>query len=84
MAARKSRVIYKGPTSFLYPLSDDYTRGSTSCPYSLSDEYKRRIPHTTWYPEDMIKCWGSKREKGMVHNAGAWQVFTKYGHPHIF
>ena len=20
----------------------------------------------------------------MVHSAGAWQVFTKYGHPHIF
>ena len=28
-----------------------------------SVEYKRRVPHTTRYPEDMTKCWESKREK---------------------
>ena len=50
----------------------------------LSDKYKRRVPHTNWYPEDMTKCWGSKRKKGMVHNADAWQVFRKYWHPYIF
>ena len=50
----------------------------------LSDEYKRRVHHPTRYPEDMTKCWGFKREKGMVHNAGARQVFRKYGHPYIF
>ena len=84
MAADKSRVIYAGPTRFPYPLSDNYTRGPTRCPYPLSDEYKRRVPHTTRYPEDMTKCWGSKREKGMVHTAGARQVFRKYGHLYIF
>ena len=84
VAAGKSRVIYVGPTRFPYPLSDNYTRRPTRCPYPLSDEYKRRVPHTTRYPEDMIKCWGSKREKGMVHNAGARQVFRKYGHPYIY
>ena len=51
---------------------------------TLSDYYKRRVPHTTRYPEDMTKCWGSKRKKGMVHNAGAGQVCRKYGHPYIF
>ena len=53
VAADKSRVIYAGPTRFPYPLSDNYTRGPTKCPYPLSDEYKRRVPHTTRYPEDM-------------------------------
>ena len=81
VAAGKSRVIYVGPTRFPHPLSDNSTRGPTRCPYPLSDEYKRRVPHTTWYPEDMTKCWGSKREKGMVHTAGARQVFRKDGHP---
>ena len=84
VAAGKSRVIYAGPTRFPYSLSDNYTRGPTRCPYPLSDENKRRVPHTTRYPEDMTKCWGSKREKGMVHTAGARQVFRKYGHPYIF
>ena len=84
MATGKSRVIYAGPNRFPYPLSDDYTRRPTRCPYSLSDDYKRRVPHTTRYPEDMTKCWGSKRENGTVHNAGARQVFRKYGHPYIF
>ena len=56
--------------------------GPTRFPYP--DEYKRRVPHTTHYPEDMTKCWGSKREKGMVNNAGARQVFRKCGHPYIF
>ena len=69
VAAGKSRVIYAGPTRCLYP---------------LSDEYKRRVPHTTLYPEDMTKCWGSKKEKGILHTAGAWQVFRKYGHPYNF
>ena len=50
----------------------------------LSDENKRRVPHTTRYPEYMTKCWGSKRGKGMAHTAGARQVFRKYGHPYIF
>ena len=50
----------------------------------LSDEYKRRVPHTTLYPEDMTKCWGSKKEKGILHTAGARQVFRKYGHPYNF
>ena len=63
VAAGKSRVIDVGPTRFPYPLSDNYTRGPTRCPYPLSDEYRRRVPHTTRYPEDMTKCWGSKREK---------------------
>ena len=81
MAAGKSRVIYAGPTRFSYPLSDDYTKGPTRCPYPLSDDYKRRVPHTTQYPEDMTKCWGSKR---MVHNSGARQVSRKYGHSYIF
>ena len=31
----------------------------------------------------MTKCWGSKRKKDMVPNAGARQVFIKYGHPYI-
>ena len=84
LAAGKSRVIYAGPTRFPYPLSDHYTRGLTRCLYPLSDEYKRRVPHTTRYPEDMTKCWRSKREKGMVHTAGAQQVFRKYGHPYTF
>ena len=84
MAAGKSGVIYAGPTRFPYLLSDDYTRGPTRCPYPLSDDYNRRVPHTTRYPEDMTKCWGSKREKGMLHKAGARQVFRKYGHPYIF
>ena len=84
VAAGKSKVIYVGPTRFSYPLSDNYTRGLTRCLYPLSDEYKERVPHTIRYPEDMIKYWGSKREKGMVHTAGAWQVFRKYGHPYIF
>ena len=52
--------------------------------YPLSTDYKSGVPHTTWYPKDMTKCWGSERKKGMVHNAGAWQVFRKYGHPYIF
>ena len=30
-----------GPTRFLYPLSDDYTRGLTRFPYYLSDNYTR-------------------------------------------
>ena len=76
--------IYAGPTRFPYPLSDDYTRGPTRCPYPLSDNYKSGVPYTTRHPEDMTKCWGSKREKGIVHNAGARQIFTKYGHPFIF
>ena len=84
VAAGKSRVIPAGPTKFPYPLSDNYTRGPTRCLYPLSYEYKRSVPHTTRYPEDMTKCWGSKREKGMVHTAGARQVFRKYGHPYIF
>ena len=84
MAAGKCRVIYAGPTRFPYPLSDNYTRGPTRCPYPLSDEYKRRVPYTTRYPEDMTKCWGSKRGKGMVHNPGARQVFRKYGHRYNF
>ena len=84
VAAGKSRVIYAGPTRFPYSLSDNYTTGPTSCPYPLSDENKRRVPHTTRHPEDMTKCWGSKRGKGMIHTAGAWQVFKKYGHPYIF
>ena len=70
VAAGKCRVIYAGPTRFAYPLSDNYTRGPTRCLYPLSDEYKSRVPHTTRYPEDMTKCWGSKREIGMVHTAG--------------
>ena len=41
VAAGKSRVIYAGHARFPYPLSDDY---------------KRRVPHTTRYPEDMTKC----------------------------
>ena len=69
MAAGESRVISAGPTRFPYPLSDDY---------------KRRVPHTTRYPEEMTQCCGSKSEKGMVHKAGAQQVFRKYGHPYIF
>ena len=72
MAAGKSRVIYTGPTKFPYPLSDYYRRGLARCPYPLSDNYKRRVPHITRYPEDMTKCWGSKRKKGMVHNAVAY------------
>ena len=84
MASGKSRVIDVGPTRVPYPLSDNYTRGPTRCPYPPSDEYKSRVPHTIRYPEDMTKCWGSKREKRMVHNAGARQVFRKYGHPYIF
>ena len=32
----------------------------------------------------MTNGWGFKREKGMVHTAGARQVFRKYGHPYIF
>ena len=64
----------RGPTRCPYPLSGDYTRGPTRCPYPLSDDYKRRVLHTTWNAEDMIKCWGSKRKKRMVHNAGALQV----------
>ena len=75
VAAGKSRVIYAGPTRFPYPLFDNHTRGPTRCLYPLSDEYKGRVPHTTRYPEDMTKCWRSKREKGMVHTAGARQVF---------
>ena len=78
VATGKSRVIYAGPTRFPYSLSDNYTRRP------LSDENKRRVPHTTRYPEDMTKCWGSKRGKGMVHTVGARQVFRKYGHPYIF
>ena len=46
--------------------------------------FKSGVPHTTWYLEDMTKCLGSKRKKGMVHNAGARQVFRKYGHPYMF
>ena len=84
VAAGKSGVIYAGPTRFPYSLSDNYTRGSTRCPYPLSDENKRRVPHTTGHPEDMTKFWVSKRGKGMVHIAGAWQVFRKYGHLYIF
>ena len=84
VAAGKSSVIDAGPTRFRYPLSVNYIRGPTRCPYPLSDEYKRRVSHTTRYPEDMTKCWVSKREKGMVNNAGARQVFRKYGHPYIF
>ena len=83
MAAGKGRVIYAGPTRFPYPLSDDYTRGPTRCPYPLSDDHKRRVPHTTQHPEDITKCWGSKRKKGMVHNAGSWQVLENMG-THIF
>ena len=75
VAAGKSRVIYAGPTRFPYSLSDNYTRGPTRCPYPLSDENKKRVPHTTRYPEDMTKCWGSKKGKSMVHTAGARQVF---------
>ena len=77
------KLSYAGPTRFLYPLSDVYSRGPARCPYHISDEYIRRVPHTTRYPEDMTKCRGSKRKKGMVHNVGAWQVFKKYGHPDI-
>ena len=84
MAAGKSRMIYAGPTRVPYLLSDDYTRGPTRCPYSLSDDYKRRVPHTTRYPEDMTKCLGSKRKEGMVRNTGGRQAFRKYGHPCIF
>ena len=84
IATGKSRVIFAGPTRFPYPLSDNYTRGPTRCLYPLSDEYKRRVPHTTRYPEDMTNGWRFKREKGMVHTAGARQVFRKYGHPYIF
>ena len=84
MAAGKSRVIYAGPNKFPYPLCGDFTRGPTRCPYPLSDDCKRRVPHITRYPEDMTNCWGSKRKKGMVHNASARQVFRKYGHPDIF
>ena len=80
MAARKSRVINIGPIGFPYPLSDDYKRGPTrSCLMTT-----KVGPHTTRYPEDMTKCWGSKRKKGMVDNVGARQVFRKYGHPYIF
>ena len=71
MAAGKSRVSLPDLPGFPYPLSDNYTKGSTRCPYPLSVEYKRRVPHTTCDPEDMTKCWGFKREKGVVHNAGA-------------
>ena len=46
--------------------------------------FKSGVPHTTRYPEDVTKCWGSKRKKDMVHNAGARQVSRKYGHPYIF
>ena len=84
MAAGKSRVINGGPTRFPYPLSDDYTSGPTRCLYLLSDDYKSGVPHTTQYPEDMTKCWGSKRKKGMVHNASARQAFRKYWHRDIF
>ena len=45
---------------------------------------KEGVPHTTQHPEDITKCWGSKRRKVMAHNAGARQVFTKIGHPYIF
>ena len=83
MAAGKSRMINEGPTSFPYPLSDDYTRGPTRCPYPLSDDHKSGVSHTTRYPEDITKRWGSKRKKGMVHNAGVLHVFRKYGHPYI-
>ena len=83
VAAGKSRVIYAGPTRFPYSLSDNYTRGPTRCPYPLSDENKRRVPHTTRYPEGMTKCWASKRGKGMVHTAGARQVLENMG-THIF
>ena len=70
--------------------TDNYTRGPTRCPYPLSDEYKRRVPHTTRYPEDMTKCWGSKREKvwyilpvpgRFLENMGT-HVFFKKGVPH--
>ena len=90
VAAGKRRVIYAGPTRFLYPLSDNYTRGPTRCPYPLSDEYKRKVPHTTRYPEDMTKCWGSKREKvwhillvlgRFLENMGT-HIFFKKGVPH--
>ena len=84
VAAGKSGVIYAGPTRFPYSLSDNYTRGPTRCPYPLSDENKRRVPHNTRYPEDMTKCWGSKRRKGTVHTASARQVIRKYGYPYIF
>ena len=85
VAAGKSRVIYAGPTRFPYSLSDNYTRRPTRCPYPLSDENKRKkgASHHR-YPEDMTKCWGSKRGKGMVHTAGARQVSRKYRHPYIF
>ena len=58
--------------------------GPTRWPYPLSDDHKSGVPHINWYPEDMTKCWGAKRKKGIVHNAGARQVFKKYGHPYIF
>ena len=39
---------------------------------AMSDDYKRRVLHTTWYPKDMTKCWGSKRKK-------AWYIMPVPG-----
>ena len=83
VAAGKSGVIYVGPTRSPYSLSDNYTRGPIRCPYPLSDENKRRVPHTTRYPEDMTECWGSKRGKVMVHTAVPGRFLENMG-THIF
>ena len=80
VAAGKSRVIYAGRTRFLYSLSDNYTRGHTRYPYPLSHENKRRVPHTTQYPEDMTKCWGSIFLKGgTTHNLAVKWSLKKLG-----
>ena len=84
MAAGKSRVIYAGPTRFPYLLSDDYTRGPTRFPCLLFDDYKRRVPHTTRYPEDIIKCWGSKRKKAWYIIPMSGRFLENMGTPYIF
>ena len=49
------------------------------------------VPHTTRYPEDMTKCWGSKRKKAwytmpvpgrFLENVGT-HIFFKKSVPHI-
>ena len=84
------RVIYAGPTTFPYPLSDDYTRGPTRCHTILSDEYKRRVSHTNWYIEDMTnvgdlrgrKAWYIMLMPGrFLENIGT-HIFFKKGVPH--
>ena len=79
-----------GPTTFPYPLSDDYTGDLPGAHTILSDEYKRRVPHTNWYPEDMTnigdlrgrKAWYIMSTPGrFLENIGT-HIFFKKGVPH--